>query len=125
MRRGLVGGELRMHHRVTQLAAELDRVGELVSLVAANSADHGEHHHEAQHKGSCAALRGVIQIKFCKMKWRSDVLQTTASLPHHPSGNEKQAQHQECRTYHVGEHADVGCASRGDHVDQDQEKNIC
>ncbi len=124
VRRGLIGGELRVHDGMAQLAAEIHRIGELVGLVAADGAHQREDHHEAEHKGDGAALRRVVEVEPGEMRRRTYSAQPPPPLDHHPDGDQDESQNQESRRHHVGENADVGRGLAGKQVNENQQNDV-
>ena len=62
MRREGISGVLRAHHRVAQLSAKRDRLGELVRFVAARETHHHEDDQEGHEGNDRAALVAIVQV---------------------------------------------------------------
>jgi len=69
MRTVLIGGELGFHHRVTDLAAELDRVHVLNAAIGGQRHDHDIRHgqREDDHGGAPLARNVEIEARPCDL----------------------------------------------------------
>ena len=96
-----VGSELWLHHRVTRLTAEGNRVRELVRSVAAKRAHNHKHPREHRYIGKNAPLGRLIEIKpRIGRNFSGGDLALLAPAYQHPSHDHDKADNQDRRENH-------------------------
>ena len=108
MRRLQVRCIFRLHHRVAQLTAELNRVREFVGAIAARSTERDENNNERRNRCQRAPLLRIVQIDARKTRDRRGGTRTTpAPLNQHSQRDQQQAEPHDPRHDHVAKDADV------------------
>src|SRR5438270_11293791 len=64
VRRELISRVFRTHHRVAELPAELNRLGELIGFVTSGRTYNREDHQKAYERNDGAPLAWIIEINF-------------------------------------------------------------
>ncbi len=115
MGRTLVGGELGLHDRVAERAAELVGIGVVVSLVHGHRQDDGVDQGQGQDQHGAVAVLGPAQVDHQRTDFRS----VAAGLPPgEPDAqrNERQSDQKHPGQEAVGEQVAIGAAGHPQHV---------
>src|SRR5262249_29579248 len=124
VRRQLIRRVLGRHYGVTQLSAELDRVGELVRFVAADDAESDESNDEREDEGKSAALSWIVEVEMQISTLAVRLLPAFPVVIPGAEEDEYQPGNHETGHDHVSQDADVGTGVIGREIDEEQEQEV-
>ena len=121
MRSVLVGHQLGFHDRVAGLAAELDRLGKIVGIVAAHRREEEEEHRAGKKSRHSPAIAGTGKINLHHWQKAAGAA-AFAPLAQQPDQRQEKPQKQKSRGDDVGENADVGIGEMRDGIQNEQQE---
>src|SRR4029077_12674450 len=124
VRRQLISRVLRRHDRVAKLSTELNRIGELIRLVAADNAKSDEGDEEGKHEGKGTPLAGIVEIDAQVADLAFGLQSAFAAVIPRPEGHQRQSGDQEGGRDHVSQDPDVWARVIGSKIDEKQEEEV-
>ena len=117
----LVSDQFRLHHRVAGLAAELDRSGEMIGVVAAHGAEQQENQAPADEEAEHTAVARAREIDDHHRHQPAGAMQL-APFAQRADDHQHQPHHREPRRHDVRQNADVRVRERRHRVQQEQQE---